>query len=45
MPTLLKLDSSPMGERSISRKLTTRFVDSWLKVHPGGTVITRSIHT
>jgi FMN-dependent NADH-azoreductase len=43
MPTLLKLDSSPMGERSISRKLTTRFADSWLKVHPGGTVITRDL--
>ncbi len=43
MPILLKLDSSPMGERSISRKLTTRFADSWLKVHPGGTVITRDL--
>src|ERR1700687_4907054 len=43
MPTLLKLDSSPMGERSISRKLTTRFADSRLKVHPGGTVITRDL--
>jgi FMN-dependent NADH-azoreductase len=43
MPTLLKLDSSPMGERSISRKLTTRFADSWLKVHPGRTVITRDL--
>ena len=43
MPTLLKLDSSPMGERSISRKLTTRFADSWLKAHPGGTVITRDL--
>jgi len=43
MLTLLKLDSSPMGERSISRKLTTRFADSWMKAHPGGTVITRDL--
>ena len=43
MPTLLKLDSSPMGERSISRKLTTQFADSWLKAHPRGTVISRDL--
>ncbi len=43
MATLLKLDSSPMGERSISRKLTTRFADSWLKMHPGSIVITRDL--
>ncbi len=45
MATLLKLDSSPMGERSISRKLTTQFADSWLKSHPGGIVITRDLTT
>jgi FMN-dependent NADH-azoreductase len=43
MPILLKLDSSPMGERSISRKLTTRFADSWLKAHEGGVVIARDL--
>jgi FMN-dependent NADH-azoreductase len=43
MATLLKLDSSPMGERSISRKLTDRFAVSWLKAHPGGIVITRDL--
>jgi len=43
MATLLKLDSSPMGERSVSRKLTSRFTDSWLKAHPGGLVITRDL--
>jgi len=32
-----------MGERSISRKLTTRFADSWLKMHPGSIVITRDL--
>ncbi|HWW18394.1 MAG TPA: NAD(P)H-dependent oxidoreductase [Candidatus Saccharimonadales bacterium] len=42
-PTLLKIDSSPMGERSISRKLTTAFAKAWLKAHPGGTVISRDL--
>jgi FMN-dependent NADH-azoreductase len=45
MGTLLKLDSSPMGVRSISRKLTTQFAESWLKTHPGGKVIERDLST
>ncbi len=45
MSTLLKLDSSPMGERSISRKLTTKFAESWLKTHPSGKVIERDLTT
>jgi len=45
MSTLLKLDSSPMGDRSISRKLTTQFAESWLKAHPGGKVIERDLTT
>jgi FMN-dependent NADH-azoreductase len=45
MSTLLKLDSSPMGERSISRKLTTKFAESWLRTHPGGKVIERDLAT
>jgi len=45
MATLLKLDSSPMGERSISRKLTTKFAESWLKTHPGGKIIDRDLTT
>src|ERR1700688_3468157 len=45
MSTLLKLDSSPMGERSISRKLTSKFAESWLKTHPGGKVIERDLTT
>ena len=32
-----------MGERSISRKLTTQFAETWLKSHPGGTVISRDL--
>jgi FMN-dependent NADH-azoreductase len=43
MSTLLKLDSSPMGDHSISRKLTAKFTDSWRKSHPGATVLTRDL--
>ena len=42
-PTLLKIDSSPMGDRSVSRKLTAAFAKAWLKAHPGGTVISRDL--
>jgi FMN-dependent NADH-azoreductase len=45
MSTLLKLDSSPMGDRSISRKLTGQFTESWLRTHPGGKVIERDLTT
>lgn len=43
MTTLLKLDSSPMGDHSISRKLTRHFVDTWRKTHPDATVISRDL--
>jgi len=43
MATLLKIDSSPMGENSISRKLTAEFTDTWRKAHPGGIVISRDL--
>jgi len=43
MATLLKIDSSPMGENSISRKLTAEFTAAWRKAHPGGTVISRDL--
>src|SRR6202795_1382100 len=45
MSTLLKLDSSPMGDHSISRKLTTKFAEIWLQTHPEGTVIERDLTT
>jgi FMN-dependent NADH-azoreductase len=45
MATLLKVDSSPMGEHSISRKLTAQFAASWRKAHPGGEVISRDLTT
>lgn len=45
MATLLKLDSSPMGDRSISRKLTAKFTDTWRNSHPGSQVISRDLAT
>jgi FMN-dependent NADH-azoreductase len=45
MATLLKVDSSPMGEHSISRKLTAQFAASWRKAHNGGDVISRDLIT
>jgi FMN-dependent NADH-azoreductase len=41
MPTLLHLDSSPMGDSSVSRHMSKSFVTSWVEANPGGTVITR----
>jgi FMN-dependent NADH-azoreductase len=43
MATLLKIDSSPMGDHSISRKLTAQFAASWQKAHPRGEVISRDL--
>jgi FMN-dependent NADH-azoreductase len=45
MSTLLKIDSSPMGRNSISRKLTAQFAASWQKAHPEGIVVTRDLTT
>ncbi len=45
MAALLKFDSSPMGERSISRKLTEKFAKSWLQAHPGGRIVERDLTT
>ena len=43
MATLLKIDSSPMGKHSISRKLTAEFAATWQKAHPDGKVISRDL--
>jgi len=43
MSTLLRVDSSPMGEHSISRKLTSQFTNTWAKAHPHGKIITRDL--
>lgn len=45
MPILLHIDSSPMGEDSISRYLTREFVDRWRRVHPEGEVISRDLNS
>ncbi len=45
MSTLLHLDSSPMGDYSVSRHLTKTFVEHWTKANPEGTVITRDVTT
>jgi len=43
MPTLLHIDSSPLGQRSISRSLSHEFVEQWKRLHPQGQVITRDL--
>jgi FMN-dependent NADH-azoreductase len=40
--TLLRIDSSAR-RNSVSRLLTSRFVESWIKQHPGGQVIERDL--
>jgi FMN-dependent NADH-azoreductase len=43
MANILHVDTSPRGERSISRGLTKQFVSTWLQAHPGDTVTYRNI--
>jgi FMN-dependent NADH-azoreductase len=43
MSTLLHIDSSPMGEGSISRHLTREFVQQWRAANPRGKVIERDL--
>jgi FMN-dependent NADH-azoreductase len=43
MPTLLHIDASPRGERSVSRQLTQDFTTAWKKAHPGGEIIYRDL--
>jgi FMN-dependent NADH-azoreductase len=44
MATLLRIDSSPLGEgASFSRELTSEFVEKWRRSHPKGHVITRDV--
>ena len=43
MATLLHIDSSPLGNASISRHLSSEFVAQWLKAHPEGRVVTRDL--
>lgn len=43
MSTLLVIDSSGRVNRSITRQLTARFVESWQAAHPEGTVVRRDV--
>jgi FMN-dependent NADH-azoreductase len=45
MPTLLHVDSSPLGESSISRRLSREFVQQWKQANPEGTVSSRDLTT
>jgi FMN-dependent NADH-azoreductase len=45
MSKLLKIDVSPRGEHSISRKLGNRFATEWQSNHVGGEIITRDLAT
>ena len=44
MRTLLSLDVSPCGDRSISRALGRRFVEHWQQNNPDGQVIYRDLN-
>src|ERR1700678_2114816 len=43
--TLLDINSSPLGEASISRHLTAEFVESWQLAHPDGKIVKRDLTT
>jgi FMN-dependent NADH-azoreductase len=43
MHTLLKVESSPMGEASISRYLTKEFTQKWRIANPQGRVVSRDL--
>jgi FMN-dependent NADH-azoreductase len=43
MKTLLVINSSARSERSITRRLTNRFVSGWQRQHPDGQVIIRDV--
>jgi FMN-dependent NADH-azoreductase len=45
MPTLLKIDVSPRGDYSISRKLGSHFATEWQSNHVGGEIVTRDLAT
>lgn len=43
MSTLLKIDVSPRGDYSVSRKLSAEFADQWKHAHTGGSVVVRDL--
>lgn len=44
MPTLLHIDSSPIGAASVTRRLSAEFVQNWKQANPAGEVITRDLN-
>ena len=45
MSTLLKIDVSPRGEHSISRKLSSHFATEWQSNHVGSKIVSRDLAT
>jgi len=43
MSKLLVVETSPRGDASISRNMTSRFVSQWQAAHPGGSVTVRDL--
>ncbi|MGO4209264.1 FMN-dependent NADH-azoreductase [Terriglobus sp. 2YAB30_2] len=43
MPTLLRVDSSPLYGASVTRQLTETFESTWKAAHPDGQVIVRDL--
>jgi FMN-dependent NADH-azoreductase len=43
MSTLLHIDSSPLADASITRRLSSEFVQTWKEANPKGEVITRDL--
>ncbi len=43
MPNLLVIESSPRGDYSISRNLTSKFIEEWKAEHTGGAVTVRDL--
>lgn len=43
MTTLLHIDASPMGDASISRRLTHEFAERWRQAHDGGEILYRDL--
>jgi FMN-dependent NADH-azoreductase len=43
MANLLHIDSSPLGEASVSRALSGEFVQNWKAANPGAKIVTRDL--
>ncbi len=43
MPTLLVVTASPRGDRSVSRTLTSAFLELWAERHPGDRILLRDV--